>query len=56
MPGYKPTIAVPFAVNSLVTTAQLFWILKGAKFYYTARLVPCFIGSGIILAILPFAA
>lgn len=56
MPGYKPTIAFPFAVNSLVTTAQLFWIMKGARVYYTSRLVPCFCAAAAVMFLIPLTA
>ena len=55
MPGYNPLTIYPLAVNLFVSIAQVFLVIYGPKYTYSQRLIPSFLGCGIIMLILPFA-
>lgn len=55
MPDQNPLTVYPLAVNCFVTTVQVLLVIYGPRFSYTQRLIPGFIGCGIIMLIIPFA-
>jgi len=54
MVGYNPATVYPFAVNILVTVAQVVNVILGKRVDYSQKLIPCFIGSAVIMIALPF--
>jgi hypothetical protein len=56
MPDQSPSQMFPFAVNALITVVQIFWMIKGQNVFYTARLVPSFLITALVMVLLPFIA
>jgi hypothetical protein len=56
MPGKNVYGIYPFAVNFLVTVAQVVYVMLGGRVSYSFKLITGFLGCAVIMVALPFLA